>query len=132
MCIMAPKLKRARNGRPTRATGPNPRPTAINKLADHGILNGHGQKTHGLVQYYKNQGVPEAALRQSARYLLHTKAAERKYLWECLMNGDTTMNNVTKLIETYREERDFLARHHEREIRRRYSTIEIDSTGVLH
>ena len=132
---MAPKLQIARIARrEARANCPNPRPTAITKLADHGILNGHGQKSRldGLVEYYKNQGVPEAALRQSARYLLHTKAAERKYLWECLMNGDTTMNNVTKLIETYREERDYLARHHERQVKRRFSTIIIDNTGVLH
>ncbi len=134
---MAPKKR----GRAAMAPGsrpePYPKPKALRTLEEHGILNGYAAKDFWSVktwcrsEHYKNQGLSEEIAEKTALHILHSKNEDRKRYFDLLISGGTTMSNVVKVIEKYREELTIL-RNVNQEKPRWSEILVIDINGVVH
>ena len=131
---MAPK-KRVRDVSASRPE-PFPKTKAIRTLEDHGILNGfsaknYWSKTWHRSEHYKNQGLPNDVAEKSAQHILHSSTEDRRRYFDMLISGGTTMTNVVKLIEKYREERTILEKTNQETPRWSFILV-IDEHGVVH
>ena len=132
---MAPK-KRVRDVSASRPE-PFPKTKAIRTLEDHGILNGFSAKNYWCVktwyrsEHFKNQGLPNDVAEKNALHILHSNTTDRRRYFDLLISGGTTMSNVVKVIEKYREELTILQKVNQE--KPRWSQIlVIDINGVVH
>ena len=81
---------------------------ALKTLDDEGVLNGYRANLAANMNeaHYKNEGVAEDMLviaEETAKYMLHSNIEDRRRWCEKLVNGKTSICNVVKVIEAYRQ-----------------------------
>ena len=122
---MAPKRAREEADR-------YPKPKALKTLEEQGILNGYAANNKwSRSEHWKNQGVPDRILEQTALHILHSSTADRQRYFDLLISGGTSMTNVANVIATYRRELAQLKQLNQNSARTNQVLV-IDSNGAVH
>ena len=126
---MAPKRAREEADR-------YPKLKALKTLEEQGILNGYVANNKWCrSEHYKNQGVPDRILEQTALHILHSSTADRQRYFDLLISGGTSIATVTTVIATYRRELAQLRQLNQKSASGLFATdqvLVIDSNGVVH
>ena len=109
---------------------------ALKTLDDEGVLNGYAANfaAHMNEAHYKNEAVEDMVViaEQTAKYMLHSNIEDRRRWCEKLVTGKTSICNVVKVIEAYRQAQATLTHQNTMDARRGDRVLVIDSNGVIH
>ena len=74
-------------------------------LDDEGVLNGYAANfaTNMNEAHYKKNGVANGIAEETAKYMLHSNIEDRRCWCEKFVAGKTSICNVVKVIEAYRQ-----------------------------
>ena len=78
---------------------------ALKILDDEGMLNGYAANFAANINEapYKNNGLPHGIAEEIAEIMLHSNIEDRRRWCEKLVTGKTSICNVVKVIEAYRQ-----------------------------
>ena len=103
-------------------------------LDDESVLNGYAANFAANMNetHYKNNGVANGTAEETAKYMLHSNIEDRRRWCEKLVTGKTSICNVVKVIEAYRQAQATLTHQHAMEARKGSKVLVVDSNGVIH
>ena len=109
-------------------------------LDDEGVLNGYAANFAANMNeaHYKNNGVANGIAEETAKHMLHSNIEDRRRWCEKLVTGKTSICNVVKVIEAYRQAQATLTHQNTMDARKGSSTgntyrvLIVDSNGVIH
>ena len=107
---------------------------ALKTLDDEGVLNGYAANFAANMNeaHYKNNGVANGIAEETAKYMLHSNIEDRRRWCEKLVTGKTSICNVVKVIEAYRQPQATLTHQNTMEARKGSKVLVVDSNGVIH
>ena len=107
---------------------------ALKTLDDEGVLNGYRANFAANMNeaHYKNKGVANGIAEETAKYMLHSNIEDRRRWCEQLVTGNTSICNVVKVIEAYRQAHATLTHQNTMDARKGDRVLVIDSSGVIH
>ena len=78
---------------------------ALKTLDDEGVLNGYAANFAANINeaHYKNNGLANGIAEEIAEIMLHSNIEDRRRWCEKLVTGKTSICNVVKVIEAYRQ-----------------------------
>ena len=78
---------------------------ALKTLDDEGVLNGYAANFAANINeaHYKNNGVANGIAEETAEIMLRSNIEDRRRWCEKLVTGKTSICNVVKVIEAYRQ-----------------------------
>ena len=103
-------------------------------LDDEGVLNGYAANFAAKMNetHYKNNGVTNGTAEETAKYMLHSNIEDRRRWCEKLVTGKTSICNVVKVIEAYRQAQAALTHQNTMDARTGSRVLVVDSNGVVH
>ena len=107
---------------------------ALKTLDDEGVLNGYAANFAANMNeaQYKNNGVANGIAEETAKYMLHSNIEDRSRWCETLVTGKTSICNVVKVIEAYRQAQATLTHQNAMDARKGSRVLVVGSNGFIH